>query len=235
MRKVLITGGSRGIGKACVEEFAKNGCEVVFTWLKNKESADNLQASLAGSKVSHFQLDLTCIHPESLFASISEQGPFDIVVHNAAFADDVPFFFMQENQWDSVTQASLNSFFHLNKAIIAHMIEKKWGRIITLASISGEAGNRGQTNYAAAKGALIAATKSLAKELGRKGILCNIVSPGLIDTDMTKDLALDIKQHIPVGRLGRPEEVAKAIAFLASDHASYINGTILQVNGGLYT
>lgn len=117
------------------------------------------------------------------------------------------------------------------------MLEKRWGRIVALASISGEAGNRGQTNYAAAKGALISACKSLAKELAGKGILVNVVSPGLIDTDMTKDIPIkdELKRMIPVGRFGKPEEVAKVVRFLSSDDASYVNGAVIRVNGGLYT
>ncbi len=187
--------------------------------------------------VKFFKLDLLKDSiDEKIRRQTSEDGGFDIVVHNAGIADDAAFYFMTPDQWHSVLNVSLNSFFFINKACLAHMIEKKWGRIITITSISGEAGNRGQVNYSAAKGAMISATKALAKEVGRKGVLVNSVSPGLIETEMTKDLPpIDFKQMIPVGRLGRPEEVASVVKFLASEEASYINGTVVQVNGGLYS
>jgi 3-oxoacyl-[acyl-carrier protein] reductase len=144
---------------------------------------------------------------------------------------------MDEGQWSRVLDTSLNSLFYVNKLVLPGMVANRWGRIIALASISGEAGNRGQANYAAAKGALIATCKSLAKEVAGKGVLVNVVSPGLIETDMTKDLPIkdELKRLIPVGRFGQPDEVAKVVRFLASDDASYINGAVIRVNGGLYT
>ncbi|RYF39985.1 MAG: SDR family oxidoreductase, partial [Cytophagaceae bacterium] len=173
---------------------------------------------------------------ERMEESLAVDGGYDVVIHNAASNDDQAFYFMEEEQWNDVIQTSLNSFFYINKAVLPHMIGNRWGRIIVMASISGEAGQRGQTNYAAAKGALIAASKSLAREVARKGVLVNAVSPGLIETDMTAQLHLqDILPMIPVGRMGRADEVAKVALFLASDDASYINGTVMQVNGGLYT
>lgn len=237
MRRVLVTGGSRGIGRAIVKEFAySTDYEVAFTYAKNKVLSEELIASIdRPNKISAHLLDLA--EPESFKQLFAEAGPnFDIVIHNAGFADDVPFFFMTETQWESPIAAALNSFFHINKACLSHMLENGWGRIITMVSISGEAGNRGQTNYAAAKGALIAATKSLAKEVARKGVLVNAVSPGLIKTDMTENLPFkDLRNLIPQGRLGEPEEVARVVGFLASDQASYVNGTVMQVNGGLYS
>ena len=183
-------------------------------------------------------MDLT--ERDSIEAAIDEVKDFcqeiDIVVHNAAFTADTTLYLMSFDQWNSVIQTSLNSFFFLNKAFLSGMISNKWGRIITLASVSGEAGNRGQANYAAAKGALIAATKSIAKEYARKGVLANVVSPGIIDTDMTENLPpLDLKAMIPVGRKGTAQEVANAVFFLSSEQASFVNGTVLQVNGGMYT
>lgn len=215
--------------------------EVVFTYRQNAELAQSLGTSMRdeGLKVSAIALDL--LDPAQIEASVKAEiearGGFDIVIHNAAQTEDAAFFFMDEGQWSRVLNTSLNSLFYLNKLCLPRMLEKRWGRIVALASISGEAGNRGQTNYAAAKGALISACKSLAKELAGKGILVNVVSPGLIDTDMTKDIPIkdELKRMIPVGRFGKPEEVAKVVRFLSSDDASYVNGAVIRVNGGLYT
>ena len=239
IKRVLVTGGTRGIGEAIVRDFAAGGYEVVFSYRSEPALAEALAQELGdgGLKATAIHLDLNDAASlrEAMARATAERG-FDIVVHNAASHDDGAFYFMGEKQWETVIQASLNSFFYINKATLSWMIQQRWGRIITLASLSGEAGNRGQTNYAAAKGALIAATKSLAKEVARKGVLVNAVSPGLIKTRMTAELSIpDIKNLIPVGRMGRPDEVSKVVRFLASDDASYVNGAVIRVNGGLYT
>ena len=236
----MVTGGTRGIGEAIVRDFAAlGGYEVVFTYRTDAALAQSLVNELAGGPVAVTAIPLDLNDAPGLGTKMAEatkhQG-FYIVVHNAASTDDNAFYFMSERQWGSVIEACLNSFYYINKATLGWMIERRWGRIITLASLSGEAGNRGQTNYAAAKGALIAATKSLAKEVARKGVLVNAVSPGLIATRMTADVPFaDIKHLVPVGRMGRPDEVAKVVRFLASDDASYVNGAVIRVNGGLYT
>ncbi len=191
-----------------------------------------------GAKVRALKLDLS--DPEAIELTIAQEiagcGGFDGIVHNAAINDDAPFFFMDSDQWRRVIDVSLNSFFVLNKAVLPHMVTQRWGRIITLSSIAGEAGNRGQTNYAAAKGAITAATKSLAREVAAKGVLCNIVSPGIIKTSMTESLPeAELKKMIPMGRYGQPEEVASVIGFLLSEAAAYVNGAVIRVNGGLYT
>lgn len=237
MRNVLITGGSRGIGAATVRHFRDKGAyNVTFTYCHNKALAESIcSESQLGQQVHCFQLDINNINRSELEKQIERQGGFDIIIHNAAYTDDAPFFFLTEDQWSKPITASLDSFYTINQLALKKMIRQKWGRIIVLSSVSGEMGNRGQSNYAAAKGALTAATKSLAIELGRKNILCNIVSPGLVDTEMTKDVPEEINKSIPLGRFGRADEIASAIGFLASDEASYINGTILQVNGGLRT
>jgi 3-oxoacyl-[acyl-carrier protein] reductase len=163
------------------------------------------------------------------------QPGYDIVIHNAAGKADGLFYFLDDKAFFEPIQLALNSFYYLNKAFLPHMIQKRWGRIILLASLAGETGQAGQTNYAAAKGALIAASKSLAREMARKGILVNTVSPGWIATDMTENLlGPEQIKAIPIGRVGEANEVAQVVGFLASEASSYINGTTIQVNGGLY-
>lgn len=242
MKRVLITGGNRGIGKATVERLmAEKQYDVTFTFRSRENESFALARHLENmhpSKIRAIQLDLTQFDDteKKLANEIAEQGAFDIVIHNAATTADTPLYFMERNQWQSVIDVSMNSFFIINKLCLPHMTKNRWGRIVSLVSVSGEAGNRGQCNYAAAKGAMIAATKSLAREMGSRGILCNCVSPGIIETEMTEGLPADeLKKMIPVGRYGRPEEVASAIRFLVSDEASYINGEVLRVNGGFYT
>lgn len=212
---------------------------VTFTYNRNEGKAQELIKELGspvGLKAQPLNLNDKVSIQNLLKELQGETVGYDVVVHNAASTSDQAFFFLEEDQWNDVIQASLNSFFYINKAVLPHMIRQRFGRIIVMASISGEAGQRGQSNYAAAKGALIAASKSLARELARKGILVNAVSPGLIETDMTENVPLEhILPLIPIGRMGRADEVAKVVLFLASDDASYINGTVLQVNGGLYT
>ncbi|MGE0174556.1 MAG: SDR family oxidoreductase [Oligoflexales bacterium] len=240
MRRIFITGGSRGIGEAMVRLFLENPeNNVVFTYRNQEARAHQIaDETNAKGRVHAVQMDL--LDQESIASGLSKamghyEG-FDVVIHNAALVDDTPFFFMEANQWNNVVQASLNSFFYINKACLPTMLGQKWGRIIAMVSVSGEMGNRGQVNYSAAKGALISASKALAKEVGRKGVLVNCLSPGLVRTEMTANLPeADLKQIIPLGRFAEPNEIAKAAKFLASDDASYINGTVLQVNGGLYT
>jgi len=223
-----------------VKSFVATGTHhVTFSYHKNRDKAFRLIDDLGkpeGLKAVPLDLNDKDSITTLLDQLSKEEAGYDIVIHNAAMNDDQTFFFLEESQWSDVIQASLNSFFYINKAFLPHMIQNRWGRIIVMASISGEAGQRGQSNYAAAKGALIAASKSLAREVARKGVLVNAVSPGLIETDMTAKANLyEAVSMIPVGRMGTPDEVAKVVRFLASDDASYINGTILQVNGGLYT
>ena len=231
----MVTGGNRGIGRAIVESLCPDH-QVAFTYHTRRQQAEDLCAAL-GSQVVCAPMDLQ--HPDTIRQALSgflAQGPFDVVVHNAGIVADAPLYFMSEEQWHSVLQVSLNSFFYINKAVLPHMLRRRWGRIISVVSRSGETGVQGQTNYAAAKAALVAAGKSLAKEVAVKGVLVNAVSPGVIATEMTANLNMEeLNRRIPLGRPGRPEEVASVVRFLASEQASYITGEVIRVNGGFYT
>lgn len=239
MKRVFITGGNRGIGAAIVRYFAAlPQHSVAFTYCKGADSAQSLIKDLDGEDhIRAFPMDLN--DPGSIEscvkAALDWQPGFDIVIHNAASKADGLFYFLEEKAFFEPIQLALNSFYHLNKAFLPHMIQQRWGRIILLTSLAGETGQAGQTNYAAAKGALVAASKSLAREVARKGILVNCVSPGWIATDMTDDVVGPEQiKAIPVGRVGEADEVAQVVGFLASNASSYISGTTIQVNGGLY-
>jgi 3-oxoacyl-[acyl-carrier protein] reductase len=240
MKRVFITGGSRGIGAAMVRYFsALPDHAIAFTYKNRQQEASALCEELGRpDAIRAFKMDLN--DKESIENCLAEalhwQPGFDIAIHNAAAKLDGLFYFLDEPSFFDPIQLSLNSFYYLNKALLPHMIQQRWGRIILIASLAGESGQAGQTNYAAAKGALIAAGKSLAREVARKGILVNTISPGWIATELVEASAgpEQIKM-IPVGRMGRPDEVAQVAGFLASEASSYINGTTIQVNGGLYS
>lgn len=231
----MVTGGNRGIGRAIVESLYPNH-RVAFTYHSRRQQAEDLCAAL-GPQVVCAPMDLR--QPETIGQALSgflADGGFDVVVHNAGIVSDAALYFMSEEQWHSVLQVNLNSFYYINKAVLPHMLRQRWGRIISVVSRSGETGVPGQTNYAAAKAALVAAGKSLAKEVAVKGVLVNAVSPGVIETEMTANLPVEeLNRRIPLGRFGRPEEVASVVRFLASEEASYITGEVIRVNGGFYT
>ena len=233
----LVTGATRGIGKAIAEELVAKGATVIGTATSEK-GAEAISAYL-GDKGKGFVLDVT--EPESIEALLAqvkaEFGDIDILVNNAGITRDGLLMRMKDQDWFDIIQTNLTSVYRLSKAVLRPMM-KKGGRIITIGSVVGSMGNPGQTNYCAAKAGLIGFSKSLAKEVASRGITVNVVAPGFIATDMTDELTEDQKQailsQIPAGELGSAQDIAKAVAFLASDDARYINGETLHVNGGLY-
>lgn len=233
----LVTGATRGIGKAIAEEFVSKGATVIGTATSEK-GAEAISAYL-GEKGKGFVLNVTDKNSiDELLKQIkAEFGDVDILVNNAGITRDGLLMRMKDSDWFDIIQTNLTSVYRLSKAVLRPMM-KKGGRIITIGSVVGSMGNPGQTNYCAAKAGLIGFSKSLAKEVASRGITVNVVAPGFIATDMTDELNEDQKNailsQIPAGELGLPKDIAKAVAFLASDDARYINGETLHVNGGLY-
>jgi len=233
----LVTGGSRGIGKACALELAKSGYDVVINYVGNEEAAAQTVSELKelGSNAYAAKFDVT--NKEAVEAGVAEVmakfGKIDVLVNNAGITRDGLFIRMSPENWEAVINTNLNSAFYVSNPVVKIMMKQRSGAIVNMASISGVFGNAGQANYSAAKAGLIGLTKSLAKELGSRGIRVNAVAPGFINTDMTKDLKLDgLVEHIPLRRLGEVQDIAKTVKFLAVD-ADYITGQVLQVDGGL--
>jgi 3-oxoacyl-[acyl-carrier protein] reductase len=242
MKCALVTGGSRGIGKAICLRLAEQGYYVLINYLSNEEEASNTLAEVrkAGSDGELLPFDVADKEQVRLrLGGWIETNPsrrIEVLVNNAGIKKDALMVWMEDDQWSSVISTSLDAFFYVTKLVLNGMLLNKYGRIVNVVSLSGLKGVAGQTNYSAAKGGVIAATKALAQEVGRHGITVNAVAPGFIHTEMTGDI--DEKQMrvlIPVRRFGSPEEVAHAVAFLASPEAAYITAEILSVNGGLYS
>lgn len=234
----LVTGASRGIGKAIAERLAKDGFFVIGT-----ATTDNGAAAISaylGDDGLGMCLDVA--NPESIeavMATISDSyGTPAVLVNNAGITRDNLLMRMKDQEWDDIISTNLSSVFRMSKAVLRGMMKARSGRIINISSVVGSTGNAGQCNYAAAKAGIIGFTKSMAKEVGSRNITVNTVAPGFIDTDMTKELSDDIKNTlltgIPLGRLGAAEEIAHAVAFLASEGAAYITGETLHVNGGMF-
>lgn len=240
-KTALITGASRGIGKAIAEVFAQNGCNVAFTYRSSSEKAKALEAELSelGVKVKSYQSDAASYEAaQALCEAVKNDfGGIDILVNNAGITRDNLLLRLNEEDWDAVIDNNLKSIFNLTKPVSYVMLKQRKGSIINLTSIVGMKGQGGQSNYAASKAGIIGFTKSLADELGSRDIRSNAIAPGFIETDMTDELPEDVKKSylagIPQKRLGRPEEVAQAALFLASDLASYVNGQVISVCGGL--
>lgn len=238
-RRILVTGSSRGLGKAIAIKLAKDGFDIAVHCRNGVEAAQSTQQNIQelGRHATVLQFDV-CDQDQArlaIEADMAENGTYYGVVCNAGITKDMAFPAMESDDWSSVVNTALDGFYNVIHPIVMPMVRaKKGGRIITMASVSGIAGNRGQVNYSAAKGGVIAATKALSLELAKRKITVNCVAPGLIDTDMTQDLPLDeIKKMIPLRRVGQPEEVASTVSFLASDGASYITRQVISVNGGL--
>jgi 3-oxoacyl-[acyl-carrier protein] reductase len=236
---VLVTGASRGIGKAIAERLAADGATVIGTATTDK-GAEAITAYLQASGGKGMCLNVT--DNESVAAVIKqiadEFGPVSILVNNAGITKDNLLMMMKEEQWDDVINTNLTSIYRLSKAVLRSMMKARKGRIINIASVVGSTGNPGQTNYATTKAGILGFTKSLAREIGSRNITVNAVAPGFIDTDMTRELADEqrdsLVSQIPLSRLGDPEDIANAVAFLAGPEASYITGETLHVNGGMY-
>ena len=238
----LVTGGSRGIGRAIVQAMATAGADVAFTYQNSKEQADALAQSLSGNCVRcrAYQANVAS---ETEMQNVVKQvtndlGPIAILVNNAGINRDKSFLKMTKSMWDEVMSVNLDGVFYTTQLVAQDMVGKGWGRIINISSIVGQTGNFGQANYAATKGAIISFTESLARELARKGITVNAVAPGFIETDMVSHMPPEAINHVkemtPMGRLGKPEEIADAVVFLASPRSSYVTGQVLGVNGGMY-
>lgn len=243
MKYALVTGGSRGIGKAVALRLASAGWPVVINYRSNEAAAMATKAEIeaAGGQCELLPFDTASGKEIEAAIDMWEQNhPDDYIgalVNNAGVRRDNVLFMMGEDEWHQVLDTSLNGFFYITRRLLKHMMpRKRGGRIVNMASLSGLKGMPGQTNYSAAKAALIGATKALAQEVAPRGITVNAIAPGFIDTDMTQDLPqADLVKMIPAGRFGRPEEVAALTAFLVSDEAAYITGEVVSINGGLYT
>jgi len=238
----LITGGSRGIGRAVVQAMAEAGVDVAFTYCHSEEPALALAKEIEqkGVRCRAYKGDVASADQMQSVVKqvIADFGHISILVNNAGITRDKSFLKMTKEMWEEVIHVDLDGVFYTTQVVLQDMVQTGWGRIINISSIVGQTGNFGQTNYAAAKGAIISFTESLARELARKGITVNAVAPGFIETDMVKDMpeaALSqVKAMTPMGRLGKPEEIADAVVFLASPRSSYVTGQVLAVNGGMY-
>ena len=236
-KKVLVTGASGGIGKAIALELSLSGADLCLTG-RNKSELENLQKTIGGN----CQIIISDLSNSEGINNLADQaqeimGQIDILVNNAGITKDNLFMRMSEDDWNEVININLNSIFKLTKQLIKGMIKRRFGRIINITSVIGVAGGAGQSNYSASKAGIIAMSKSLAQEVGSRSVTVNSIAPGFIETNMTAELSDDRKEDIlrsiSVGRLGKPDDIAGAVCFLASDKASYITGQTIHINGGM--
>ena len=243
IKYALVTGGSRGIGKAICVQLAKDSeYKIIINYRGNKEAAlDTLsQVEALGAKGELLQFDVA--NSEEVTTTLdnwyetNKNAVIEVIVNNAGITKDNLFMWMKREDWNSVIDTSLNGFFNVTNHLIQKLLVNRYGRIINMVSVSGLKGTAGQTNYSAAKGAVIGATKALAQEVAKRKITVNAIAPGFIASDMTTDLdENELKKMIPVNRFGKVEEVAHLVSFLASDKASYITGEVVNINGGIYS
>ncbi|MDR0965627.1 MAG: 3-oxoacyl-ACP reductase FabG [Myxococcales bacterium] len=237
--RAFVTGGSRGIGAAIALRLAEAGHPIVLNFRSNQAAAEKIHAAIQAMGVEVQLCPFDVADAQQSAAAIEAllqdgKGHIGIVVNNAGIARDNSFPVMKQDEWESVTRTTLDGFYNVTRPLLMPMVRQRFGRIINIASFSGVAGNRGQVNYSAAKAGLIGATKALALEVARRNITVNAVAPGLIETEMIQSAPIEkILEHIPMRRLGKPEEVAALVAFLASEGAGYITGQVLGINGGL--
>jgi 3-oxoacyl-[acyl-carrier protein] reductase len=239
-RVAFVTGASQGIGRACALKLATEGATVAVA-ARNQDKLNELVNEIiaAGGKAAAFTLDVTDEEQvkSAIKSAIAQFGKIDVLVNNAGITRDQLVLRMKRADWDSVLQTNLTSAYLCTQQVTSSMLKQRWGRIINITSVFGQMGQAGQANYSASKAGLIGLTMAIARELGSRNITCNAVAPGFIETAMTEALGEEFKQsaakQIPLGRVGSPADVAAAVAFLASDGASYITGHVLNVNGGL--
>ena len=236
----LITGAGRGIGKTIALKLAESGADIVLADMSPEVAEVRVEVESLGRKCLTFEADVTDLEAIETMVKIiiEELGSIHILINNAGITQDNLFMRMKPEQWSKVIDVNLNGVFNVTKAVIRPMVKQRTGKIINISSVVGFSGNPGQVNYSSTKSALVGFTKSLAREVGARGVTVNAVAPGFIDTAMTQALNESqqeaILQQIPLGRMGDANDIANAVAFLASEEASYITGTILHVNGGMY-
>lgn len=241
MKYALVTGGSRGIGRAICTALAAKGYPVIINYASNEVAAEETKALIEANGGTAELLPFDVSDEASVDKALegwADNHPDDyigILVNNAGIRQDAMMIFMQSAQWRNVLDISVNGFFFVTRRVLKDMLMKRNGRIVNIVSLSGLKGMPGQTNYSAAKAAVIGATKALAQEVAPRKVTVNAVAPGFITTDMTKDLnEAELKKNIPLGRFGKPEEVAALVGFLTSDEAAYITGEVISINGGLF-
>ena len=240
MEYALVTGASRGLGRAIAERLAKDGYPVIVNYNNSEKAAQEVVDSIvaAGGKAELMKLDVSNANEvEAAIEAWDASHPEDyisVLVNNAGIRQDNLLVFMQDEQWESVVNTTLGGFFHLTRRLVKSMMTHRNGRIVNISSVSGIKGMPGQTNYSAAKAGIIGASKALALEVAPRKVTVNVVAPGFIATDMTAELDQEmIKKMVPLGRIGKPEEVAALVSFLASKEAAYITGQVVSINGGI--